>query len=55
MNEQPESYWRKLFERNGYAPSPLREQLLAAIADVPEPRYLHENLMVFEQSRQVGH
>jgi SAM-dependent methyltransferase len=49
VNEQPEPYWRALFERNGYVPSPLRRDLLAAIADVPEPRYLHENLMVFER------
>jgi SAM-dependent methyltransferase len=55
VNEQPESYWRALFERKGYMPSPLRDDLLAAIADVPEPRYLHENLMVFERSRPGGH
>jgi SAM-dependent methyltransferase len=49
VNAQPESYWRDLFRRNGYVESPLRGELLAAIADVPEPRYLHENLMVFER------
>jgi hypothetical protein len=52
MNAQPKSYWRDLFAENGFADSPLRAELLDAIADVPEPRYLHENLMVFERSRQ---
>jgi len=54
VNEQPESYWRDLFERNGYSASALREELLEAIADVPEPRYLHENLMVFERSPRAA-
>jgi len=52
VNEQPQSYWYELFERNGFAPSTLRDELLTAIADVPEPRYLHENLMVFERLQQ---
>jgi SAM-dependent methyltransferase len=50
VNPQPESYWRALFEERGFAGSPLRRELLDAIADVPEPRYLHENLMVFERT-----
>jgi SAM-dependent methyltransferase len=54
MNAQPESYWRSLFADYGFTPSPLRAELLAAIADVPEPRYLHENLMVFERSPRAG-
>jgi len=52
MNPQPESYWRALFAEHGFAASPLRAQLLDAIADVPEPRYLHENLMIFERAPQ---
>jgi SAM-dependent methyltransferase len=54
MNPQPESYWRELFAKQGFAVSPLRDDLLDAIADVPEPRYLHENLMVFERSSRVA-
>jgi SAM-dependent methyltransferase len=54
MNPQPESYWRALFADHGFAVSPLRAQLLDAIADVPEPRYLHENLMVFERADRPG-
>jgi 2-polyprenyl-3-methyl-5-hydroxy-6-metoxy-1,4-benzoquinol methylase len=52
MNPQPESYWQALFAEHGFDVSPLRVQLLEAIADVPEPRYLHENLMVFERAPQ---
>ncbi len=54
MNPQPESYWRALFAGHGFGVSPLRAQLLDAIADVPEPRYLHKNLMVFERARRPG-
>ncbi len=54
MNPQPEPYWRALFAEHGFAVSPLRAQLLDAIADVPEPRYLHENLMVFERADRSG-
>jgi SAM-dependent methyltransferase len=54
MNPQPESYWRALFEEHGFALSPLRDELLDAMADVPEPRYLHENLMVFERAPRPG-
>lgn len=54
INAQPQSYWRALFEERGFATSPLQAELLAAIADVPEPRYLHENLMVFERSSRAA-
>ena len=50
MNSKPKSYWRTLFADHAFAESPLENELLAAIADVPEPRYLHENLIVFERS-----
>jgi SAM-dependent methyltransferase len=54
MNPQLESFWRSLFAEQGFEASPLRDELLDAIADVPEPRYLHENLMVFERSPRAA-
>jgi SAM-dependent methyltransferase len=50
MNLKPTSYWRGLFADYGFVVSPLHDELLDAIADTPEPRYLHENLMVFEKT-----
>ena len=50
INAQPESYWRELFAHHNFTESPLRDELLRAIADVPEPRYLHESLMIFEKA-----
>lgn len=49
MNLQPKSYWRDLFATHNFDYGPLHDELLAALADVPEPRYIHENLMVFER------
>ena len=50
MNLQPKSYWRDLFVAHDFDYGPLHDDLLAALADVPEPRYIHENLMVFERA-----
>jgi SAM-dependent methyltransferase len=52
INERPHAYWQSLFARNGFARSPLRKELLDAIAGCPEPRYIHANLMVFERFGQ---
>jgi SAM-dependent methyltransferase len=51
INLQPPSYWASLFGEQGFAWSPLRDELLAAIADIPRPRFIHRNLMVFERRR----
>ena len=50
INERPLAYWAALFARRGFAKSSLRDDLLAAIADIQEPRFLHENLLVFERA-----
>jgi SAM-dependent methyltransferase len=50
INAQPESYWRRLFAHHNFAESPLRDESLTAIGEVPEPRYLHESLMIFENA-----
>ena len=50
MNLKPKSYWEALFAGYSFAESRLRDELLDAMTDVPEPRYLHENLMVFEKT-----
>ena len=52
MNLRPMTYWEQLFAEHDFAISPVHEQLLRAIADTPEPRYLHENLVVFERSER---
>ncbi len=49
LNPQPKSYWRSLFEAKGFASSPRDSELIWAIQDVPEPEYIHANLMVFER------
>jgi SAM-dependent methyltransferase len=49
LNLRPKEYWRALFERRGFAASPLQGALLDAIADIPEPGYIHANLMTFER------
>lgn len=49
LNLRPKEYWRALFERRGFSASPLERALLDAIADIPEPEYIHANLMTFER------
>ena len=49
LNMQPKSYWRSLFEEQGFAPSPRESELATAIQNVPEPKYIHANLMAFER------
>jgi SAM-dependent methyltransferase len=46
---RPMSYWRELFALHGFSESPLTTTLLAAIADIPEPWYIHKDLVVFEK------
>jgi hypothetical protein len=50
---QPKSYWCKLFALHGFGESPLTATLLDAIADIPEPWYIHKNLTVFEKMTQA--
>lgn len=54
VNLRPQEYWERLFAAYGLAPSELRDRLRAAIADVPEPRYIHANLMVFERRGEAS-
>jgi hypothetical protein len=49
LNAQPKSYWRSLFELEGFTSSPHESEITAAIRRVPEPEYIHANLMVFER------
>jgi SAM-dependent methyltransferase len=50
INLRPKAYWTELFSRHGLEASGLEQELRKAIAHVPEPRYIHTNLMVFERS-----
>ncbi len=49
VNEQPHSYWSGLFEGGGFGGSPLADDVRRAIAHIPEPAWMHANLMVFER------
>jgi SAM-dependent methyltransferase len=51
LTVRPKSYWRELFATYGFEESRLTADLLDAIADIPEPWYVHENLMAFERLR----
>jgi SAM-dependent methyltransferase len=51
LNERPQSYWRELFGLRGFHESPLHARLHEAIADIPEPWWIHQNLVVFEAVR----
>jgi SAM-dependent methyltransferase len=53
LNPQPKSYWRALFAGCGFSESSLERELLEAIADVPQPEYIHANLMVFERAFEL--
>jgi SAM-dependent methyltransferase len=53
LNPQPKSYWRALFAGRGFPESSLERELLEAIADVPQPEYIHANLMVFEKACEI--
>jgi SAM-dependent methyltransferase len=50
LNTRPKEYWRSLFAGAGLTTSQREDELAEAIADVPEPAYLHANLMVFERA-----
>jgi SAM-dependent methyltransferase len=49
INVRLREYWVALFSASGFVESPLADGLLEAIADFPEPRFLHR-LMVFERA-----
>jgi SAM-dependent methyltransferase len=49
INLEPKPYWAGLFARHGLEQRSLERELLDRIADVPEPGYIHRNLMVFER------
>jgi hypothetical protein len=48
VNEQPRAFWLELFSRHGYVPSPAGDRLLAGIVHIPEPAWMHANLIVLE-------
>jgi SAM-dependent methyltransferase len=50
VNEQPHSYWRALFENAGFVESSLADDVRQEIADIPDPVWMHTNLMVFERA-----
>jgi SAM-dependent methyltransferase len=54
INLRPAGYWVEQFASRGLVESPLRDALREAIADVPEPRFLHRNLMVFERQARAA-
>jgi 2-polyprenyl-3-methyl-5-hydroxy-6-metoxy-1,4-benzoquinol methylase len=49
INSRPKQYWQAQFATRGFVRSALEGELLDAIAEVPEPGYIHANLMVFER------
>jgi SAM-dependent methyltransferase len=49
VNEQPHSYWRALFVGVGFVDSSLADDVRRRIAGIPEPVWMHANLMVFER------
>jgi len=50
VNEQPRSFWDALFAEHGFRESALGAQLREDVAGVPEPAWMHTNLVVYEQS-----
>jgi SAM-dependent methyltransferase len=50
INLKPKPYWRELFARHGLEQGSVERELHERIADVPEPEYIHANLMVFERA-----
>ena len=49
-NEQPGTYWRALFEENGFRASDvLTTSVRERIADIADPVWMHANLVVYEQ------
>jgi len=52
VNEQPHEFWVDLFRAHGSERAGEMEAALkAAISDVPEPSWMHSNLMVFAGAR----
>ena len=49
VNLRSREHWSSFFADHGFGTSALEAELLAAIADIPEPKYIHANLMVFEK------
>lgn len=49
VNEQPPEFWLELFGEHGLRPSPLIDALRRDIADIPEPAWMAQNLMLLER------
>jgi SAM-dependent methyltransferase len=50
VNEQPQSYWEERFEARGFDRDADGESALKGhIADIPEPAWMHQNLMLFRR------
>jgi SAM-dependent methyltransferase len=54
VNEQPPGYWRDLFAEHGFRQSAGESALRARIAGVPEPRWLHANLLLLERAQATS-
>jgi SAM-dependent methyltransferase len=51
VNEQPRSFWLDLFARHGLSERDLTQKIRDEIRDIPEPRWMSENLMVLQRDR----
>ena len=52
VNEQPHEFWDELFRACGYRRSALAESLLDDLAEIPEPAWMHTNLIVYERAAE---
>lgn len=51
VNEQPRAYWEALFAGNGFRrDAPGEAALKSRIAGIPEPAWMHENLMLYSRA-----
>jgi SAM-dependent methyltransferase len=50
VNEQPRAFWDALFAKRGFGESALGEQLRRDVAEIPEPAWMHTNLIVYEHT-----
>jgi SAM-dependent methyltransferase len=46
VNEQPPEFWLDLFARHGLRETPLTQELRADIAEIPEPEWMAQNLLL---------
>lgn len=51
VNEQPRAYWERLFAARGFDLDPVGTEVRTALASIPDPAWMHENLLVFRRGR----